>query len=208
MGSGSMIRLCLFLTALITSAAIAQEAAPKQDLRAATVDMQRVFVEFQKSRQTIDNVKAARQKFIEERAAKVEKLQSMGGELAKLQKQAGDPILSASAREKAKNAFESKAADYKKVQDAAREFEKTETEGMRDDELKVKEELMAQINTALKVVAKVGSYNLVLDRTGLGSGGVSVVLLTVDMPDLTDALLTELNKDAPPTEEVAKPAKK
>jgi outer membrane protein len=191
------------LAASMATAAVAQDAK----LNIATVVMQELFKQYYRTNEAQKqiNVERARiQKDNNERQAKIREIQD---NLEKLRKQLEDPSINESK----------KAALYKEAQTEGntgtaldrerREFLQRRNQALNETMVQRMKGILEEIRKLVVEKAKTDDFDYVFDKSGLSTSQVPFLLYTKDATDITAALLTDLNKDAPaesliPAEEI------
>ncbi len=183
------------LTALFSLALITNLSAA--DIKIAVVDMKRAFGEYTKGKEATMKLKGNADKFVEERKERYGKYKDMSAEVGKLQKKAQDSVLAQSERAKAGAQFESKLKELRAMEGEIKEFEQRRTGQLREEENQVRTQVLEEMTGIVQKLGKDGGHNLILDKSGSGMGGIPVALYAEGLPDLTDDLIKELNKDTP-----------
>ena len=111
---------------------------------------------------------------------------------------ASDQAVSAEERDKRKSLAEDKLKRVRDAQTAVAEFERRANETFAELRSRMKGRVLAEVRSAVDAKAKSGGFALVLD-TGESSdpNNTPVVLYTNHENDLTQAVINQLNADAP-----------
>lgn len=175
------------------------------DLKIAVIDMKRATNEYTKGKEAANKLKANADKFGEERKAKYAEFQKEAEGMQSLQKKAQDPILAQGERAKAGAQLQAKVKELRTMEGEIKEFEQRRAGQLREEESQVRAEILKDLSDVVNKLAKDGGYNLVIDKTGNSISTIPIVMYVDGVPDLTDAVITEINKGAPaPSEEVKK----
>ena len=175
------------------------------DLKIAVIDMKRATNEYTKGKEAAAKLKANADKFGEERKEKYAEFQKEAEGMQNLQKKAQDPILSQSERAKAGAQLQAKVKELRTMEGEIKEFEQRRTGQLREEEGQVRAEILKDLSDVVNKLAKDGGYNLVIDKTGNSISTIPMIMYVDGVPDLTDAVIAEINKGAAaPSEEVKK----
>lgn len=185
------IRLNLLLSALLTAAAT---AAP---LKVGIVDMNRIYLDYNKTRTNegeIEKDKAEAKKEVEKRMKKFEQLR---GEYEEKKKVAANTALAKNTRQKAEAELASKQAEIEALGREIQEFARRRQAAIADKLNRMRKEIIGDLHKVVADVSKTQNYDLVFDKSGRSPSGVEVLLFSKDAIDFTDDLLKEVNKAAP-----------
>jgi outer membrane protein len=174
--------------------------AEKEQLKVATVDMQRIFKNYHRTAAARKecNVELARiQKQDEDRLVRIREIDA---EMEKLRKQLDDSTIAESKRGK----LFQQAGDRRQEGIALERERRDFVEGRRrlvNERMAQKiNELVTEIRRQLDEIAKAEDYDYVFDASGLSASQVPFVLCSKAEEDLTEVVLTKLNAGAAKTE--------
>lgn len=179
----------LLLFSVLGSSALAQ-------MRIATVDIGKAFTNYWRFKQdsaTFDQRKADLAKAEKDM---IDAFQKSKDDYQKLLADANNQAVSAEEREKRAKAAEDKLKELKQTDDDIRQFETQARQTLSDQVNRMRDKLVNEIREVVKSKAIAGNYNLVLDTTPQSSG-LPIVLYNTGETDLTDAVLKQLNANAP-----------
>jgi outer membrane protein len=187
----------LLLACLLILGCLATQTVTAQG-RIATVDLNRVFENYWKTKQA--------QAALRDRAAELEKEhKSMLAEFTKgrenyrnLVAAANDTAISESERARKKKEADDALATLKSQEEAIGKFEAQARTTIEEQKRRMRDNLLTEVRRVIDSRAKAGGFSLVLDATGDSAAGAPVVLFTSGENDLTDAVLSQLNATAPP----------
>jgi len=169
------------------------------DLKIAMVDLRKAFAEFYKAKAASarlqENVDKAKQE-INERFQTYKKLMD---DIQKLDKERADPVLSPEARGKKEAEFRNKAQELRSLEQDINEFKTRRQQQIDEEQRQQAKGLYDEIVKVVNDKAAASGYDLVLDKSNLGLGGVPFLVYskTGAVTDLTAEVIVELNKDAP-----------
>lgn len=166
--------------------------------RIATIDLNRVFTNYWKTKQA--------QVAIDERRADVEKTDkdmlatfNKGKEdYQKMLDSINDPAVSLEEKEKRKKAAEDKLRDLKDQDENLQQFERGSRTQLEDQYNRTRFNIVSDIRTAVSAKAKNEGYTLVIDTAAQTINATPVVLYSVPGDnDITDAIIKQINVGAP-----------
>lgn len=187
----------LLFACLLALGCLTTQTATAQG-RIATVDLNRVFENYWKTKQA--------QAALRDRAAELEKEhKSMLAEFTKgrenyrnLVAAANDAALSDGERARKKKEADDALVTLKGQEEAIGKFEAQARTTIEEQKRRMRDNLLTEVRRVIDSRAKSGGFSLVLDSTGDSAAGAPVVLFTSGENDLTDAVLSQLNATAPP----------
>ena len=185
----------LFKAFLILAIAVCGQIAFSAD-RIGTVDFEKVFREYHKSR--------AVEEFINQRADAVrtylnqmrEQLKTLRAEMHKLGTNAGNPALSASELANAKRLADDAIRKVKAKEAEIELYTSQVTREIRELENKKRQEIMADINAEVRRRAAVRGFNFVMDSSGKTLNGQPALVVVPAERDITAEVIRELNRTA------------
>jgi outer membrane protein len=190
---------------LLTAAALIFPAASYADLKVGTVDMNRAFKEYNKTKDSekkINEAKDAAKKEYDDRAENYKKALD---EINKLNQQLDSPALSADKKTSMAKDRDDKIANIKNMEREINEFRQTRERQLQEQAMRMRESIVKEITDVIMERVKSSNYDLVFDKTGPSMNGVNVVLYSKDAMDFTTDIITALNKK-PVTTTTEKPA--
>lgn len=191
-----MIKSLLKLSIALLSFMFILSAASAQGLKVGIVDMNRVFAEYYKTKdadKVVNEQKEAAKKELESINNDYKKLLDS---YQKLAKEIKDPAIGEELRKK-------KGTEAQEVASKARalEREKKELTDRRQRMLltevdRKRKALIEEIQDVVSEMAKKKNYDVVFDKSGLGTRGIPFLLHSKDGVDFSQDLIKELNKGA------------
>jgi hypothetical protein len=114
-----------------------------------------------------------------------------------LQTSLNDASLSDAAKKDKQQKLTEKVQDARTKEAEMKNFEGTTAKLLQDQSQRQRKKILDEITANVTTLAK-GQYDIVLDSSGQTLNGTSAVVFVEDkVPNLTDALIKSLNKDAP-----------
>ncbi|HEX4641710.1 MAG TPA: OmpH family outer membrane protein [Chthoniobacterales bacterium] len=193
------------LLLLTAAAALVFPAASYAQLKVGTVDMNRAFKEYNRTKDSekkINEAKDAAKKEYDDRAENYKKALD---EINKLNQQLDSPALSADKKTSMAKDRDDKIANIKNMEREINEFRQTRERQLQEQAMRMRENIVKEITDVIMDKVKASNYDLVFDKTGPSMNGVNVVLYAKDNMDFTTDVITELNKK-PVTTTTEKPA--
>ena len=164
--------------------------------RIGTVDLERVFREYHKSRaveEFINRRADAVRAYMKQMSEELKKLQS---EMYRLGTDASNPALNAADLANARKAAADAEAKVKAKAAEIQLYSTQITKEIRELENKKRQEIMADINAEIRRRANIRGFNFILDRSGKTLNGQPALLVSPDDRDITAEVIRELNRTA------------
>ena len=193
------------LLLIITAAALLSPAAIYAQGKVGTVDMNRAFKEYNKTKDSekkINEAKDAAKKEYDDRAENYKKALD---EINKLNQQLDSPALSADKKTSMAKERDEKIANIKNMEREINEFRQTRERQLQEQAMRMREGIIKEITDIIMDRVKTAGYDLVFDKSGPSMNGVPVVMYSKDNADFTTDIITALNKK-PATTTTEKPA--
>ncbi|HSS15583.1 MAG TPA: OmpH family outer membrane protein [Candidatus Dormibacteraeota bacterium] len=179
----------LALTLAFPIAALAQGT-----LKIGTVDMQRAFKEYNKTKEAevkINDAKNAAKKEYDDRAESYKKALD---EINNLNKQLESPALSADKKTQTAKERDDKIANIKNMEREISDFRQTRERQLQEQLMRVREGIVKEITDVVIEKVKANNMDLVLDKSGMSINGVPFLLFSHDNIDFTNDIIAVLNK--------------
>jgi outer membrane protein len=179
----------LALTLAFPIAALAQGT-----LKIGTVDMQRAFKEYNKTKEAevkINDAKNAAKKEYDDRAESYKKALD---EINNLNKQLESPALSADKKTQTAKERDDKIANIKNMEREISDFRQTRERQLQEQLMRVREGIVKEITDVVMEKVKANNMDLVFDKSGMSINGVSFLLFSHDNIDFTNDIIAVLNK--------------
>ena len=184
-----------FLTiALASMIALPGAAFAQGTLKIGTVDMNRAFKEYSKTKDAekkINEAKDAAKKEYDDRADAYKKALD---DINSLNKQLDAPALSADAKTQKAKERDDKIANIKNMEREINEFRQTRERQLQEQAMRMREGIVKEITEIINDKVKANRYDLVFDKSGMSLNGVPILLYATDTFDFTNDVITVLNK--------------
>lgn len=183
-----------FFLALAFGLALPMAAFAQGTLKIGTVDMNRAFKEYSKTKDAeakINDAKNQAKKEYDERADAYKKALD---DINNLNKQLDAPALSADAKTQKAKERDDKIANIKNMEREINEFRQTRERQLQEQALRMREGIVKEISDVVNEKVKANSMDLVFDKSGMSLNGVPLLLFARDNYDFTTDVITVLNK--------------
>ncbi|HET9419264.1 MAG TPA: OmpH family outer membrane protein [Chthoniobacterales bacterium] len=163
-------------------------------LKIGTIDMQRAFKEYSKTKEAeakINDAKNAAKKEYDDRADGYKKALD---EINNLNKQLDAPALSADAKSQKAKERDDKIANIKNMEREITEFRQTRERQLQEQAMRMREGIVKEITDVVMDKVKANNMDLVFDRSGMSLNGVPVLMYARENSDFTSDVIAELNK--------------
>lgn len=192
----SLRKISLFLLATVTIG-----TAAAQNLKIATVDMQKLFKEYHRTADAQKQVNVERARIQKENDERLERIREIEAELQTGKKQLEDPSLNDKKKAELYKKFQTKNQEGIALDRERREFLQRRNAALGD---KMNQRMRGIIDELRKLVeeqSKADDYDYVFDSSGKGANGIEVLIFSKDANDITASVLAKLNVDAPAASE-------
>src|SRR5205809_3778898 len=193
------------LSTIVTLALALPIAAFAQGtLKIGTVDMQRAFKEYNKTKDAEAKMKdaaTAAQKEFNDRAESYKKALD---EVNNLNKQLDAPALSADAKSQKAKERDDKIANIKNMEREMNDFRQTRERQLQEQQMRMREGIVKEITDIVMEKVKTNNMDLVFDKSGVSLNGVPVLMYSHGDVDFTNDIITVLNKPGRPTSSLEK----
>jgi outer membrane protein len=179
----------LALTLVFPIAALAQGT-----MKIGTVDMQRAFKEYNKTKEAevkINDAKNAAKKEYDDRAESYKKALD---EINNLNKQLESAALSADKKGQTAKERDDKIANIKNMEREISDFRQTRERQLQEQLMRVREGIVKEITDIVMEKVKGSNLDLVFDKSGMSINGVPFLLYSHDNIDFTNDIIAVLNK--------------
>src|SRR3954452_21655365 len=165
-----------------------------QTAKIGTVDMNRAFKEYNKTKDAeakINEAKNAAKKEYDERADSYKKELD---EINNLNKQLDSSALSADAKTKLAKDRDDKIANIKNMEREINEFRQTRERQLQEQALRMREGIVKEITDVVMEKVKTNNIDFVFDRSGMSLNGVPLLMYAKENVDFTNDVVLALNK--------------
>ena len=163
-------------------------------MKIGTVDMQRAFKEYNKTKEAevkINDAKNSAKKEYDDRAESYKKALD---EINNLNKQLESPALSADKKTQTAKERDDKIANIKNMEREISDFRQTRERQLQEQLMRVREGIVKEITDVVLEKVKANHFDLVFDKSGMSINGVPILLYAPDNVDFTNDIIAVLNK--------------
>jgi outer membrane protein len=167
-----------------------------QGIKIGTIDMNRAFKEYNKTKDAeakINDAKNAAKKEYDERADAYKKALD---EINNLNKQLDSSALSADAKSKLARDRDDKIANIKNMEREINDFRQTRERQLQEQALRMREGIVKEITDVVMQKVKANNLDFVFDKSGMSLNGVPLLMYSKDSVDFTSDVISILNKNA------------
>jgi outer membrane protein len=183
-----------FHFAVILALPVTAVFAQGGELKIGTVDMNRAFKEYGKTKEAERKLNDAKEAFKREFDDRTDAYKKALEEVNNLNKQLDAPALSADAKTQKAKERDEKISNIKNMEREINEFRQTRERQFQEQALRMREGIVKEITDILIEKVKTNNYDLVFDKTGNSLSGVPVVMYSRDNYEFTNDVIMTLNK--------------
>ena len=184
----------LLSLSLLAAVAFPMASFAQGNMKIGTVDMNRAFKEYNKTKDAeakINEAKNAAKKEYDERAETYKKSLD---EINKLNQQLETPALSADAKTAKAKERDEKITSIKNMEREINEFRQTRERQLQEQALRMREGIVKEITDVVLEKVKSNNLDLVFDKSGMSLNGVPILMYSRDTVEFTNDIITVLNK--------------
>ena len=169
--------------------------APAQStLKIGTVDMNRAFKEYGKTKDAEAKINDAKNQAKKEYDDRADAYKKALDDINNLNKQLDAPALSADAKTQKAKERDDKIANIKNMEREINEFRQTRERQLQEQALRMREGIVKEITEVVNEKVKAQSLDLVFDKSGMSLNGVPLLMYSKDNVDFTNDVVAALNK--------------
>jgi outer membrane protein len=183
-----------FSTILVLTLAFPIAAFSQDALKIGTVDMQRAFKEYNKTKDAEAKINDARNQAKKEYDDRAEAYKKALDEINSLNKQLDAPALTAEAKTQKAKERDDKIANIKKMEREINDFSQTRDRQLQEQLGRMREGIVKEISDVVVEKVKANNMDFVFDKSGLSMNGVPVVMYAPANVDFTRDIIAVLNK--------------
>lgn len=191
------MKTALALFAAVLGFTFLAPSASAQGMKIGIIDMNRVFAEYYKTKdaeQDVNDQKALAKKELDERNARYRELIEKYQDLAK---QIKDPAITNELRATKQKAAKEIASEARSLEREKKEFADRRQRMLLTEVDRARKGIIEEIQDLVQNTAKERNYDIVFDKSGLGTRGIPFLLHSKDAVDFSEEIIGTLNKNAP-----------
>lgn len=187
-----------FQTVLLAVAVGCLAATPASaQPKTGTVNLKKVFDGYWKTKQADLQLKDRAGEFQKQSNELIENYKKANEEYKKILDSASDQALATEEREKRKKASETKLMELKDLEVQIRQFDNSAKSNLGEQQRRMRESILKEIQEAVAAKAKAAGYSLVWDTAAESVNSTPVIVYSSNENDLSDDVLKQLNLNAP-----------
>jgi len=188
--------LSLVLTSML---ALPLAAFGQGTLKIGTINMDRAFKEYSKTKEAEKKVNDAKDSAKKEFDDRTESYKKALEEVNNLNKQLESTALSADKKTQLAKDRDDKINNIKNMEREINEFRVTRENQLREQALRMRDGIVKEIMDVVNDKVKTMNMDLVFDKSGLSVNGVPSLLFSRDSYDFTNDVVAALNKPGRPS---------
>jgi outer membrane protein len=165
-----------------------------QGVKVGTVDMNRAFKEYSKTKDAEKKINEARDAATKEYNDRADAYKKALEEINKLNQQLDAPALSADAKTTKAKERDEKIANIKTMEREITEFRQTRERQLQEQMKRMMEGLVKEITDIVMERVKTNGMDFVFDKSGASMSGVPLIIYSKDSADFTNDVIAALNK--------------
>jgi outer membrane protein len=184
-----LLSLTLAFLLLLPIAARAQGT-----LKIGTVDMNRAFKEYNKTKDAEAKINEAKNQAKKEYDDRADAYKKALDEINNLNKQLDSPALSAEKKAQTAKDRDEKIANIKNMEREINEFRQTRERQLQEQAMRMREGIVKEITDVVNERVKTNGLDLVFDKSGMSLNGVPLLMYSKENVDFTSDVVAVLNK--------------
>jgi len=169
----------------------------KAEVKFGTVDMNRVFSEYYKTKDAQAKYADAEKAANDDLNGRVETLKASMKEISQLNADLEKAGLSKDAVDTKKKDLQTKVAAARSLDREIADYRSAKQKSLQDQFLRMRKDIVDDIMKSMNDLVKSKGYDIVFDKSGLSAGAVPIVLYSRDDLDFSQDVISALNKTAP-----------
>ncbi len=191
------MKIRLTLSSLLTAAAFCTAAPAAHAQKIATVDMNKVFSGYYKTKDAENKINDARESAKKDLDERMESHKGMLDEINQLNKDIDNPALSQQAKSDRQKKREDKIGQVRQLEQEIQEFKTSRERQLQEQAVRMRNQIVEEIMKVVNDKVKDDKFDMVFDKSGQSMNGVQIVLYSQDKMDFSDEVITALNKTRP-----------
>jgi outer membrane protein len=163
-------------------------------LKIGTVDMNRAFKEYNKTKDAEAKINDAKNQAKKEYDDRADTYKKSLDEVNNLNKQLDSPALSAEKKAQTAKERDDKIANIKNMEREINEFRQTRERQLQEQAMRMREGIVKEITDVVNEKVKANGLDLVFDKSGMSLNGVPLLMYSKENVDFTNDVITVLNK--------------
>jgi outer membrane protein len=178
----------------LVSALVLPIAARGQSIKIGTVDMNRAFKEYNRTKDAEAKINEAKNQAKKEYDDRADAYKKALDEVNSLNKQLDSPALSAEKKAQTAKERDDKIANIKNMEREITEFRQTRERQLQEQALRMREGIVKEITDVVMEKVKANNLDFVFDKSGMSLNGVPLLMYSKADVDFTNDVIAVLNK--------------
>ena len=185
----------LILVAVLSAFAL-PAGAFAQGMKVGTIDMNRAFKEYNKTKDAEKKINDAKESAKKEYDDRADTYKKALDEINKLNQQLEAPALSADAKTQKAKERDEKIASIKNLEREINDFRQTREKQLQEQAVRMRDGIVQEITAVVMTKVKAANMDLVFDSSGVSLNGVPMVMFARPDMDFTNDVVSQLNSKA------------
>jgi Skp family chaperone for outer membrane proteins len=185
---------------VVAAAMVGLSTASAEDLKIASVDVQKLFNEYHMTKKVQAQVKVDQERIQKDNASRLEHIRGLQTEIEKLSKQRSDATISDKKRLELEREIKLKVSEGNAADNERRQWLQRQNKALGEQVSEEQRAIIEKIQEKIADYAREQDLDLVIDKSARSASRTEVFAFTKDKFDVTPVLLKDLNADAPATE--------
>lgn len=177
--------------------------AQMSDLKIVFADLDKVFTEFYRTQQADKQLKDLAEEFKGERKGMITEFDALQDTFKAARDEAQNTALSEEVRSQKRIEAEEKLVEIREQESKIRRFDESRQKQLDDHSRRMRKRIVEDITREVETYARAQGYTAVIDSSGETLNGVPVIIYRDAKLDVTDALLSILNRGRDTTTETS-----
>jgi outer membrane protein len=192
--------LALLITgSLLLSVTWGGLASAQAELRIATIDLDQVFKGYYETKRAESVINERLAEYKKGRGEKQDALRKLQEDIEAIERETNDPTISAEKRAERLKEIENKKTEGRRQLQEFNDYCRNMEQELSLVSERRRKEILDKIRKVIDQKAREQTFNFVFDVSGQTSNNVPVILFSDTRTDITQDVLTILNRDAPST---------
>ncbi|MBV9671270.1 MAG: OmpH family outer membrane protein [Verrucomicrobia bacterium] len=178
----------------------------KAQMKVGTIDMQKVFTAYYKTRDAEDKLKEAQRAYKDELDQRMDVYKKNLDTINKLNDEMNKPELSGASKDQKAQERDTKIAETKGLEKEITDFRQTREKQIQDQLKRMRDGIVDEIMKVVNDQVRTQNYDLVFDKSGFSANNIiPVVIYSKDTMDFSEPVISKLNANRPPPSAAASP---
>ncbi|MBV9490928.1 MAG: OmpH family outer membrane protein [Verrucomicrobia bacterium] len=170
----------------------------KAELKVGTIDMQRVFTAYYKTREVEEKLNDAQKAAKEELDQRMELYKKNLDAINKLNEEMNKPELSTASKDQKGQERDAKIAETKGMEKEIAEFRSTREKQLQEQWNRMRQGLIEEIMRVVNDQVRAQNFDVVFDKSGQSlNAGVPVLVYAREGMDFSESVISKLNANRP-----------